>query len=278
MKIDVKINFTVSNQDYPYVTITTDKGTEKSQVFYVFQNDKYLPIWMNAFKELFGVKNLVTESSEAVKTAPNESTSILFEESFQDGNDKNHVVFASTINSNKNDQKISAVTYKEISGQWRVISKQLNFDKIVIGGISEAKPFQLTTKSITFLVENHMGGVMGGLYSYENMILDYSSKNWHILGYIGTSESWVACNRRQCSDCDGTISIINGKKEYPDFLVTKTGVEEDDKGNIIPAKNDIYVFNGKQYEKNYMGASKNSKSSFSREERVFKSIFYPPSP
>jgi len=31
-------------------------------------------------------------------------------------------------------------------------------------------------------------------------------------------------------------------------LVTATGTEEDEKGNVVPAKNAIYVFNGKQYE------------------------------
>ena len=46
----------------------------------------------------------------------------------------------------------------------------------------------------------------------------------------------------------GKLSVVNSEKEYPEFLLTKKGTEPDEKYKIIPAKNSLYVFNGKEYE------------------------------
>jgi hypothetical protein len=54
-------------------------------------------------------------------------------------------------------------------------------------------------------------------------------------------------DNKKCWSYEGKISVVSSNKEYPDILVTKTGTEIDDKGDIVPAKNVTYSFDGKEY-------------------------------
>ena len=218
---------------------------------------------MSALKELFGV----TDPSGEVKTAPNGLSRVWFEQSFQDGNDNAHVVFTRTPLPNDDGYVYAgAVTYTQVDGEWRIVSKQHKIGVVVDGcySVSNQVPMlKLTPNKIAFLIINGgCSGSGGRSTEYRNLYV-YANNHWQDLGgdiFIDGYFSHLGCyepgeqHEAEMSGCwgyNGKVSIITSKKEYPDLLVTKTGTEEDGKGNVIPAKNNTYVFNGKQYEKNH---------------------------
>jgi hypothetical protein len=139
------------------------------------------------------------------------------------------------------------VTYKQVDNEWRIVSKQPKISSVAssCGFVYEQVPMlELPPDKVAIFIDN--SNCPGSHVSTERRSLYvYAEKNWQDLGgdFI-TSES--GCYN-QCWGYEGNISVIPSKKKFPDLLITKTGTEAELNGNIFPAKNAIYVFNGKQY-------------------------------
>ena len=258
---DVNITFPESNKTYWDATITISKDKGQAQEVYRLQKGNEVPLSKNALKELFGVR----DPSGKVKTAKNELTSVWFEQSFNDGKDNTHVVFTKTqsLDNIGNIESchactvaIGAITYKFIDSQWQIVSKQPKFeDSIGYWGdapeIKQAEILQLSPNNLVLMISE--SDMHHGITDEWMDLFSYYKNNWRNLGSIYTGNTDCMHQNEKGDDCrssfKGKISIVNDKKsEYPDLLVTKTGTEEDTKGNIVPAKNAIYFFNGKEYE------------------------------
>ncbi|MGZ5551704.1 MAG: hypothetical protein ACXWE7_13045, partial [Nitrososphaeraceae archaeon] len=112
-----------------------------------------------------------------------------------------------------------------------------------------AQLIETTKNNKLFFSLKHDGGGQG-LYDYEGeYLLSFYKNNWKLFGSFITNVYHFNSSNIETYNWKytGKLSVINGQKEYPEFLLTKKGTEEDSKGNIIPAKNTIYVFNGKEY-------------------------------
>ncbi len=257
----MNIKFFDSEQSYfsALVVANYENGTASERA-YKFQDGEYVPLWINALKELFGV----TSSSGKVKTAKDKLSSVWFEQTFQDGKDNAHVIFTKiqTLDSNGNiddchacSAAIGAITYKLIDNQWQIVSKQPKFvDSIGNWGdvpeIKQAEILQLSPNNPALLI-SESGIHMGITYEWTDLFTYYKN-NWRNLGGIVTGYEDCSHSNEKGDECrsgyKGKISIVIGNKsDHPDLLVTRTGTEADIKGNIVPAKNAIYVFNGKEY-------------------------------
>jgi hypothetical protein len=222
------------------------------------QDSNYVPLWMNALKELFGM----TDSSGKVKTAKDKLSSVWFEHSFQNEADDAHVVFTKTQTLEDNGDintchacgaEIGAVTYKKVNDEWQIISKQQIGDIGSYGDapeITQAEIFPISPNKFAFLISD--GFSQMGYETTGKYVFLFNNGKWQHLGFVQTGESNGASSQcadeHKCLSSEGKVSVITGEKEYPDLLVTKTGTEQDDKGNIIHAKNANYVFNGKEYQ------------------------------
>lgn len=248
--LNVEVAFPDLSQDYSYTSIMTGEDEEKLQIIYQYQNGKYVPLWMNALQELFGI----TDASGKIKTEKDKLSSVWFEQSFKHSRDNIHVVFMKTTfdGGHSDGAKISAITYNNIAGKLTFLSKQKNFSEIgsfgVAPEIGQADFFELTPDKPVFLVADHFQQ-MGYEITSKKLFL-FSKNNWVDLGFIIDEANNNAANvdEKENFSYQGKISAIKSDKDYPDLLVTKTGTEHDDKFNVIPAKNDVYVFNGKKYE------------------------------
>lgn len=253
---NINITFRESEKDYWDTVLTANEATGQIQEIYQFKNTGESSLSQNILKELFGV----TSSDKKVKTAHNELTSFWLAQTFQNGNDDVHVVFTKTQPLNDDGTisechacggaMIGAVTYKKIHDKWQVASKQ---QKIAEEGdwgdapaMKKAEILQLSPNNTVFLIDAKYGG-MGGFSEWKDLLL-FSKNNWGRIGQIYVSDSLDCDGERKCFSYKGKISLIADGKEYPDILVIKTGTEIDEKENIIPAKNAIYIFNGKEYE------------------------------
>ena len=245
-----------SNQNYQPAN---EEAGQKQEVYQV-QKGKRVPLWKSALKELYGKK----DHNGKVKTAKDKLSSVWFEQSFQDGNDKAHVIFIKTqslINGEISEcyacsAEIGAVTYKQKNDKWQIVSKQRKIGDIGHRGdaprTTQAEILQLLPDKFVFMIgysDSHQG------FDYDGkQLLDFSKNNWRLIGFVYTAEnneSACAADDTHCYNYEGKISVVSGNKEYPDLLVTKTGTEEEykeDKTNVIPAKNAVYVFNGDYYE------------------------------
>ncbi len=250
--------------DFIIPASTADKikpPIENAKPEYELQNTENEPLWMNALQELFGV----TDASGKIKTASDKLSSIWFEQSFQNGKDNNHVIFIKSQpidNAGNIDDchacgvLIGQVSYKQMNGAWKIISKQKDFTKIGSYGdapnITQAKILQISSDKNIFLIhDSYM--VMGEASEWEELFL-FSKNSWHHIGGISAiidNSASMECNddNKKCINYEGKVSVIPSNKEYPDILVTKTGTDFNrDKDKAILAKNDVYVFNGKKYE------------------------------
>ena len=235
---------------------------KRSEEAYQNKNGVRINLTINALKVLYGV----TAPSEKVKTKDKKLSSIWFEQSFQRGDTNLHVVF---IKQQPIDDKgqidschgcaptIAAVTYKKSKNdEWQLVSKQRDIGELGswgdAPGITEAQILKLSPDKIAFLIDTGFSNM--GFTEFGKALYVFFENNWHNLGWIQTGEgNSGACtddsSGKSCWDYEGKLSIISNKdNEYPDLLVTKTGKEPDDQGNIIKAKNVIYVFNGHVYK------------------------------
>lgn len=240
--------------------ISQEKASEESKAL-------PLPSKETALKELFGV----SDPSGKVKIASDKLTNFWFEQSFKVGTSNLHVKFFATqsldgtgnpYDSHATSLEVGAITYKQNSNQWEVISKQPQFGSAGTWGmLSEAKPvaLHLSPTSLAFTLDQSYSG-QG--HSEEGKILFVFSQNsWHDVGFIKTGgENSGDCEDTPpapdeefplgpCFKYTGVISVANGStSEYPDLLVTRTGTEnKEHRGALIPAKNVTYIFKEGKY-------------------------------
>lgn len=237
------------------------------------QDSNHAPLWMNTFKELFGI----TDPSGKVKTAKDKLSSVWFEHSFQNGDGNAHVIFTKTqelhdtgelIDCHACTAEIGAVTYKKVDDEWQVISKQQyigevgsNGDapEVTIGEVgsygdapeyTHAEILQISPDKFVVLIEDGYDN-MGYEVTGKDVFL-FNKDKWQYLGVVVTGESNFGSSQcgeeHKCFSSEGKISVIAGEKEYPNLLVTKTGTEQNDKDKTVPAKKAIYIFNGKKYK------------------------------
>ena len=241
-------------------TISQEKLTE-------YPKDLPLPSNENAVKELFGVSG----KSAKVKTASNKLTSIWFDQSFKIGINKLHVKFFTTQSLDESGQPfechacnvdVGAITYKQNSKKWEIISKQPQFGVAGSWGEvdDEVKPeiIQFSPTSLAIML-NSLDGNQGYFVEGKKVFV-FARNSWHDVGFIITGENNSGtCDETSpppvegwlgpCYTYKGTISVVNGSKsEYPDLLVTRTGTEINEfRGAIIPAKNVTYKFKDGEY-------------------------------
>ncbi len=259
---NVSIIFKESEKPYWDAALVVNNSTGQAQEIYQFKPIIELSLAENALKELFGTTN----SSKKIKTAKDELTSIWFEQAFQDVNDNVRIVFTKTqfLDTEGNINAcigcgvdIGAVVYKKINGEfeWLMVFKQQNIGIVGQWGDAPEKQLEMlkfSSDKFLFLISNNAFGQ--GITDEQKVLLVFSKNNLINVGAITTGENNpVNCGEdttiKKCFNYKGEISVIAGEKEYPDLLVTRTGTDWDfEKNKIIPARNDIYVFNGKEYQ------------------------------
>lgn len=213
------------------------------------------PSHSSAILDLFGKKS----KTGKVKTAKNKLSSVWFEQTFKNGGDNLHVIFFKTQELMEDSNEIaicngcgvevSAVTYKQISGKWKFISKKLYFTTIGYQGgtleIKQAEIMKLSPGIIALKIP--IAGVGQGCVNEADHLISYSESTWHSIGVIDTGFS--------CSGgspdygYEGKISMLPGKNpKYPDLLVTVKGNNWNfESSKLVPVKNYIYTYNGKEY-------------------------------
>jgi len=220
-----------------------------------------------ALKELFGV----SDPTGQVKTAPDQLTTFWFDQSTKLGADNLYVKFFATQNLDESGQpidshatavEVGAITYKQNSSQWEVISTQLNFGAAGSSGKvdDEVKPEILQLSPTSFAVMVKASGGMGGWFDEGKTVFVFAQNAWHDMGYVKTGgDNSGSCDETPptpdayamgpCYSYKGTISVVNGStSEYPDLLITRTGTEsKEHRGSLIPAKNVTYIFKDGQY-------------------------------
>lgn len=239
-----KINFADLNQEYSDAMLTLDNGAIKAQTIYQFQHGNgYIPLWENALNELV-----------SLNSGKNELSSPWLEQSFPYDNDSFHSIFIQTIDKygDPGNGIIGAVNYKEVNGKWIIVSKQKNIGFTDVASwdaepelpLVLSKIIQLSSDKSIFFLEDKSKDQK----KFDVGLFILSNNNWRYVGLIRNSKNNSnGCESDSIYKCF-KISVIKSNKEYPDLLVTKTGMEIDNKEDIVPAKNDIYVFNGKTYE------------------------------
>ncbi len=253
--------FTGSEDDYPDLIIS-GVNNDKEQEIYRFLNGKY---------EFLGNGDL-NESLRSIfldELKKDYKTKIWFSQSFQDGNDKIHVLFTKT-NSLTDDGEIAdcyrcslsigIITYKQQpNNRWEIVSRIRDIDEIgqwgKLPGHKKAEIRQLSSnvKLFTIHTEDLGYGMSGGTTVGADVLFSYSNGHWSNLGFIVTNGD----NAGNCDDKDseeypwracyrytGELSIIPSNKEFPDLLLTKTFAVPH--GN--PVGKVTYFFNGKKYE------------------------------
>lgn len=223
----------------------------------------------DALKQLFGKTN----ANKRIETAKDIS-SIWFEQAFQYKDDSLHVVFIKTqeIDNTCNvcGVGISAIIYKKSDNAWQIVSKQLKITDIGSYGdapeVTQATVLSIPSSNKSIFLIDYIDVDREAKYIGQYLFL-FSDDKWQYSGHILTGMSNNVCSVRlddkkdiaecqseicgednkKCWSSEGKISLISSNKEYPDFLITKTGTEIDDKGNIVPAKNVTYSFDGKEY-------------------------------
>jgi hypothetical protein len=222
-----------------------------------------------ALTTLFGVKT----SSNQVANEPDQLSSLWFEQSFSHADKSFHAVFIKTqsldsetkevIDSHAAAVNVSIVIYQLINNQWQLFSKQLNVGEFGswgdVPGLEKAQILQLSSDNLAFLIDS---GFSGQGYTEEGKGLfsfNFNNKTWKNLGFVQTGGD----NEGTCSDhpapdesfihaCwsfSGEITLAKTGKnpDYPDLLVKRRGTTSDDNNKIIPARDQLYTFNGEQY-------------------------------
>ncbi|MEI6746865.1 MAG: hypothetical protein WCL34_12955 [Methylococcaceae bacterium] len=149
--------------------------------------------------------------------------------------------------------EIGATTYKQKNGDWVLLSRQ---NKVGFAGsfgvmypAEKSDVLNLTPNKLIFLIDDYEGH-MGVEQKYKHLFL-FSENKWSDLGTVDTgydNTSYYGEESDKSFSYEGKVSVISSSKEYPDLLITKSGKEPDENYNPIPAKNSLYVFNGKKYE------------------------------
>lgn len=215
------------------------------------------PSHLTVLKDLFGVDNL--DSSGAVKTAENESTSVWFEQAFKYGQDNLYVFFISTKYEDTcvacGGGSFGAITYKQINGQWQIVSKQFKLGSAgrmgFLPDLEHVNKIEFATNKVGLFI--HVTGEAGQGNEYSGAFLYvFYNNQWNDLGYLDTGfNDFGSCDdvSRPCSGVKGKLSIVNKKdSEYPDLIVTLSQIDAKEIPlKDLPNKNARYLFNGQKY-------------------------------
>lgn len=248
---------------------TTKSPTPPKKHIIETQNQPKTPAAAEVLTALFGVKT--TDSK--VANAPDQLSSLWFEQSFEHGKDKFHAVFikSQTIDpdtkaisdSHADSANISAVVYQLIGTQWQLFSKQLNVGNFGSWGnvpdIKNVPILQLSPDNIAFLIDSVASG-QGYTEEGKGLIsFNPKTKTWKDLGFVQTAgDNAGACDDSPqpadsllsaCWKFTGEITLAKSGKnpDFPDLLVKHKGTTSDDNNKIIPISDRLYVFNGEQY-------------------------------
>jgi hypothetical protein len=228
-----------------------------------------LPTAANALSDLFAVKT----SADKVNNAPDQLSSLWFEQSFSQDKQQFHAVFIKTQSidpeskaiseSHADGANISVVVYQLLDKKWQFFSKQINVGTLGSWGdvpkTTSVKTLQLSPDNIAFLFETGSTGqgyseTGKGLFSYN-----VANKQWKDLGFIQTGgDNAGACDDSPqpadsllsaCWQFSGEITLTKAGQNpaYPDLLVKQKGTTSDDNNKIVPISDHLYVFNGEQY-------------------------------
>jgi hypothetical protein len=155
--------------------------------------------------------------------------------------------------------KFSAITYKYIDNGWKLVSNQQQIDKpnnFMFCSSELKKPSQLRISNHTLVILVDAGDCSGSGGGTDSVILyEFNNFNWHSIGNILINfyefGSFLS---------EGVLSIIPSNKKYPDLLLT---ISREEYGENItdPVKSEspeyeVYFFNGKEYSKLEVSASK----------------------
>lgn len=211
----------------------------------------------------------ITTSSNQLKTSENKLASLWFEKSFNEGEDKYHVIFIKNqivdesnevYGSHADAPVISAVVYKLEAEKWTLVSKQKEIGVFGSWGdapeVEDIQPLQLAKGHTAFLLDIAYSGQ--GYTNSGKTIFSYRDKQWSIRGYLqtGGDNSGVCDDEAKedeflsaCWQFDGKVTLAENSKnsDYPDLQVSRSGTMSDENGNIIPVSNSVYSFNGEEY-------------------------------
>lgn len=170
----------------------------------------------------------------------NKNTKLFFEKSFKQETQDFYSFFTLTDLDFK--KELNVKTFNKSNGEWNVVNDQKNIAHLYFCTEGEKTTSLSFKKTQALAITNgECLGSHGGLKSVNTYI--FEENNWRkIEGDI------ITFDFESTYQYNGSISVIKSNKKYPDLLVTKKGTDVDDNGNVIPAKNDVYVFNGKKYE------------------------------
>jgi hypothetical protein len=227
------------------------------------------PTAAQALTELFNVKT----DTDKVNNAPDQLSSLWFEQSFSQDKNQFHAIFIKTQNidpetkviaeSHVDGANISIVVYQWQEKKWQFFSKQINVGMLGSWGdvpkTESVKTLQLSPDNIAFLFETGSTGqgyseTGKGLFSYN-----VANKEWKDLGFIQTGgDNAGACDDSPqpadsvlsaCWQFSGEITLTKAGQNpaYPDLLVKQKGTTSDDNNKIVPVSDRLYVFNGEQY-------------------------------
>lgn len=233
-----------------------------------------LPSSDSAFKELFGVP----VTGEKTQSTPNELSRFWFGREFNQGDEDYYAAFFVSQkidwDSSYDDQimtttgrattaDIGAVTYKKVSGQWLLVSKQKKFSAAgSYGDVNEATSelLVLSPTATAVMVDSIWGG-QGTVYNGKRMFI-FSEEAWIHGGnvFIYSSRDGVKeeCGyppmepnehgQGWCYKNTGEISVLDVfKNGFPAIFVTRTGTTAG-QNSPVPAENLIYTFIDGRYQ------------------------------
>ncbi len=224
--------------EYPDLIVKTDNGENEQ---YRFNSGLYAPykVWLTQEFELSGNKFRVEFDS---------ITPVY----------KDDVGVLQLGDCRRCQAEVGATLYEEINGVWKVVSKQQKIAEIGEQGrtpyniVIPAQIIKVSSDRLLFLVYDDDNEGFQGEITKWHYLFTFSKNTWNFAGRLATGYDNTGHYEKEdsgkSSSYKGKISVIFSSKEYPDLLVTKSGEEPDENYNPIPAKNSLYVFNGKEYE------------------------------
>jgi hypothetical protein len=158
--------------------------------------------------------------------------------------------------------ELSVITYKLTDKKWLVYSKKRQlqtYDADVhdlgewgeLRSFANAVVYTLSNHSIVIGIDSESGN--NGEFESFKVLFAFNKKGWQYLGaIILASENSGYCDEMTIDcfyDYKGTMSFlpVSTKAVFPDVIVKKTGIYRNKDKIILPAKDDRYHFDGKQY-------------------------------
>ncbi len=221
------------------------------------------------FAALFGVKT----TAETVKNAPDQLSSLWFMQPFTQNRERFQAFFVKTqtleadgktvLNSHADAANISVVIYKQVDEIWQLFAKQANVGSFGSWGdvpdIKSAKTLSLSPDNLAFLIDTGFSG-QGYTEQGKGMFsFNFKTHTWKDIGFVQTGgDNAGACDDDAqagddllfaCWKFSGEITVAKTGKnpDYPDLLVKHKGTTSDQTHKIVPAVNQVYIFDGEHY-------------------------------